>query len=146
MPARKGNELASWEVDAHSPHPVGETRVRRSYCSKELVLREYESTPSIQCKSDTASSTSVCSPHCPSPMSTNCRLLHGWMSHLTDGQLLLCCPRFVPHRQVPMPHIRLGTRTAGGVDSGEWTCACACAEISCSAFGYREGWTPQGGH
>lgn len=40
MAPRKGNESASWEVDADKPKPVGETRVRRSFCSKELTLRE----------------------------------------------------------------------------------------------------------
>ncbi|GMK57871.1 hypothetical protein CspeluHIS016_0407050 [Cutaneotrichosporon spelunceum] len=39
MAPRKGNESASWEVDADKPKPQGETRVRRSYATKELVLR-----------------------------------------------------------------------------------------------------------
>lgn len=37
MAPRKGNEPASWEVDAKSPKPDGETRVRRSYCVKDLI-------------------------------------------------------------------------------------------------------------
>ncbi|BEJ12845.1 hypothetical protein CspHIS471_0300190 [Cutaneotrichosporon sp. HIS471] len=39
MAPRKGNEAASWEVDADKPKPQGETHVRRSYASKDLVLR-----------------------------------------------------------------------------------------------------------
>ncbi len=41
MAPRKGNEPASWEVDADKPKREGETRVRRSYATKDLVLREY---------------------------------------------------------------------------------------------------------
>lgn len=41
MAPRKNNEPASWELDADKPKPEGETRIRRSYASKELVLREY---------------------------------------------------------------------------------------------------------
>lgn len=38
MAPRKHHEFASWEVDADKPKPEGETRARRSYCTKELVL------------------------------------------------------------------------------------------------------------
>jgi hypothetical protein len=41
MVARKNNEPASWEVDAHLLAPVGETRVRRSYAVKELIMSEW---------------------------------------------------------------------------------------------------------
>jgi long-chain acyl-CoA synthetase len=40
MAPRKGKQAASWEVDADKPKPDGETRIRRSYCTKELVTRE----------------------------------------------------------------------------------------------------------
>ncbi|ORY26175.1 long-chain-fatty-acid-CoA-ligase [Naematelia encephala] len=39
MAPRKRNEPASWEVDADKPKPDGETRVRRSYCVKELLTQ-----------------------------------------------------------------------------------------------------------
>ncbi|KAL7422005.1 long-chain fatty acid-CoA ligase [Cryptotrichosporon argae] len=39
MAPRKHHESASWEVDADKPKPEGETRVRRSYCVKELTER-----------------------------------------------------------------------------------------------------------
>ncbi|KAJ9118582.1 hypothetical protein QFC22_003802 [Naganishia vaughanmartiniae] len=37
MAPRKNNQPASWELDASSPAPKGETRVRRSYCVTDLV-------------------------------------------------------------------------------------------------------------
>lgn len=40
MAPRKNNEPASWELDADKPKPEGETRIRRSYAAKDLVLRE----------------------------------------------------------------------------------------------------------
>lgn len=36
---RRGED-ASWEVDADKPKPKGETRARRSYCTKELTQRK----------------------------------------------------------------------------------------------------------
>ncbi|WVN87664.1 uncharacterized protein L203_102850 [Cryptococcus depauperatus CBS 7841] len=39
MAPRKNKEPASWEVDADKPMPHGETRVRRSYCVKDLVTQ-----------------------------------------------------------------------------------------------------------
>ena len=45
MAPRKGNEPASWEVDADKPKPEGETRARRSYVikdSKTLVTQPAE--------------------------------------------------------------------------------------------------------
>ncbi|WWD03296.1 hypothetical protein V865_001347 [Kwoniella europaea PYCC6329] len=39
MAPRKNKEPASWEVDADKPKPEGETRVRRSYCIKDLVTQ-----------------------------------------------------------------------------------------------------------
>lgn len=44
MAPRKNKELASWEVDADKPKPEGETRVRRAYCVKDLVTREWART------------------------------------------------------------------------------------------------------
>lgn len=37
MAPRKGNQPASWEVDADKPAPTGETRARRSYCVQDLI-------------------------------------------------------------------------------------------------------------
>jgi hypothetical protein len=36
-------QLASWELDSDKRKPVGETRVRRSFCTQELTLSEFES-------------------------------------------------------------------------------------------------------
>jgi long-chain acyl-CoA synthetase len=40
MPVRRNNEPASWEVDGDKPKPKGETRVRRSFATKELIERK----------------------------------------------------------------------------------------------------------
>lgn len=40
MAPRKGKESASWEVDTDKPKPDGSTRIRRAYCTKELVTRK----------------------------------------------------------------------------------------------------------
>lgn len=58
MAPRKRNEPASWEVDADKPKPEGSTRIRRSYCAKELATREYDLelvNPSDCCALDEAS-------------------------------------------------------------------------------------------
>lgn len=40
MTPRRNNQPASWELNADQPKPRGESRVRRSYCSTELVQSE----------------------------------------------------------------------------------------------------------
>ena len=45
MAPRKPGQAASWEVDAGSPKPQGETRARRSYAVKELVTSESSRRP-----------------------------------------------------------------------------------------------------
>ncbi|ORX35646.1 long-chain-fatty-acid-CoA-ligase [Kockovaella imperatae] len=39
MAPRKHGQSASWEVDADKPKPEGETRIRRSYCVKDLTTQ-----------------------------------------------------------------------------------------------------------